>query len=205
MAGAPAVLFLDLGNVVVRWHFDRLCRNLAALAELAEADIRRCIAATRHDPDYVEGKIDTATFIDRLGHAVGRRFEPDAFAVAWNDVFDRDPAMEALVAEVAAVLPTFALSNTNALHFEWLQANVPALGHFRAIVASHEVGVQKPDPRIYAAACRAAGCRPAEALFVDDLAANVAGAEAAGMRARQFTGAAALRRTLAALGVAVSA
>ncbi|MFH2201903.1 MAG: HAD family hydrolase [Elusimicrobiota bacterium] len=39
---------------------------------------------------------------------------------------------------------------------------------FAARVTSEEVGVEKPDPRIYREACRRLGCRPAEALMVGD-------------------------------------
>jgi putative hydrolase of the HAD superfamily len=197
----PAAVFLDLGNVVVRWHPDRLCANLAALAGTTPDRVARLLAAAPEDPAYVEGRIDTAAFRTALGAALGVRFEPAAFAAAWTAVFERDPAMEALVAELAPRVPTFALSNTNALHYEWLRANVPALRAFRAIVASHEVGRQKPDPRIYAHARAVAGCDAAACLFVDDLPVNVAGARAAGWQAIPFTGAADLRRTLAAAGL----
>ena len=59
----------------------------------------------------------------------------------------------------------------------------------------------KPDPAIYALALARFGVRAADALFVDDRADNVAGAEAAGMRAHRFTDAAALRTVLEAHGL----
>ncbi len=46
------------------------------------------------------------------------------------------------------------------------------------------VGVRKPDPRIFALACGALGCRPEETVMVgDNLEADVAGALACGMQA----------------------
>lgn len=54
------------------------------------------------------------------------------------------------------------------------------------IVYSHEIGVEKPDPRAFEAAWTALGVRPADCLFVDDVAANVAAARAAGMRGHLF-------------------
>lgn len=54
----------------------------------------------------------------------------------------------------------------------------------RPIMISAEVGVAKPDPRIYVEALRRAGLTdPGRAVFVDDLPQNVAGASAVGMRA----------------------
>lgn len=57
---------------------------------------------------------------------------------------------------------------------------------FPVIVISAEEGISKPDPRIYQRACERLGQAPGDCLFVDDRAANVAGAEAVGMRALQF-------------------
>jgi putative hydrolase of the HAD superfamily len=57
---------------------------------------------------------------------------------------------------------------------------------FDFIVISAEVGLLKPDPRIYELALRGAGATPAAALLVDDLPANVEGAMAAGMVAILF-------------------
>jgi putative hydrolase of the HAD superfamily len=51
-----------------------------------------------------------------------------------------------------------------------------------AVVLSFEVGVAKPDPRIYQAALDALAARPEEAVFVDDQAAYCEGAEAIGIR-----------------------
>ena len=52
---------------------------------------------------------------------------------------------------------------------------------FDAVVISGEVGLRKPDPEIYALAARDVGVPPGECVFVDDIAANVRGAVAAGM------------------------
>jgi putative hydrolase of the HAD superfamily len=55
-----------------------------------------------------------------------------------------------------------------------------------ALIISAEVGVMKPDARIYRLAAEALGVLPEEAVFVDDSAQNVQGARAAGMKAVQF-------------------
>lgn len=49
------------------------------------------------------------------------------------------------------------------------------------IVYSHEVGLAKPDPRIYALACARLGVIPPEMVFVDDVEQNVTGAREAGL------------------------
>jgi putative hydrolase of the HAD superfamily len=58
------------------------------------------------------------------------------------------------------------------------------------VVYSHEEGVAKPDPRIYATTCARLGIAPADALFLDDVPAYVEGADAAGLHAVRYRDAA---------------
>lgn len=52
---------------------------------------------------------------------------------------------------------------------------------FDAVVISGEVGLRKPDPRIYRLVADRIGLQPAQCVFVDDLRPNVRGAVAVGM------------------------
>ncbi len=54
------------------------------------------------------------------------------------------------------------------------------------IIYSHEVGMQKPEPGIYALTCTRLGLPPNEVLFLDDAEPCVAGARAYGMHAIRF-------------------
>lgn len=60
------------------------------------------------------------------------------------------------------------------------------LDRFDSVTISSEEGVMKPDARIYRIALARAGVRPAEAVFVDDIEANAAGARAVGLAAVHF-------------------
>ncbi len=54
------------------------------------------------------------------------------------------------------------------------------------VIISAEVGLAKPDPRIFWLALDQFGVQPAETIFVDDLAVNVEAASKLGIRAIQF-------------------
>jgi epoxide hydrolase-like predicted phosphatase len=58
---------------------------------------------------------------------------------------------------------------------------------FDDMVVSAEVGLMKPDPRIYQLALEKFGAAPQEAVFLDDFIENVEGARAVGMQAIHFT------------------
>ena len=57
----------------------------------------------------------------------------------------------------------------------------PGLQDLGPVVLSGESGLRKPDPAVYLLAARRLGVEPARCIVVDDLAANVRGAVAAGM------------------------
>jgi putative hydrolase of the HAD superfamily len=52
---------------------------------------------------------------------------------------------------------------------------------FDAVVISSEVGMRKPEERIFRLAADALGLEPAECVFIDDITDNVAAAQAAGL------------------------
>lgn len=54
------------------------------------------------------------------------------------------------------------------------------------IVYSHEVGVKKPDERIYRVTLDRLGLRPDEVVFVDDVAPNIEAASAIGLHTVHF-------------------
>lgn len=54
------------------------------------------------------------------------------------------------------------------------------------IVYSHESGMSKPDPRIYALVCSRLNIHPEETVFVDDTEPCVAGARGAGIHAVHY-------------------
>lgn len=72
---------------------------------------------------------------------------------------------------------------------------------FRTVLISGELGVVKPDPEIYEALLTALRAPAERVMFIDDRADNVASARDLGIRAVRFTGAGALRHTLADAGL----
>ncbi len=59
-------------------------------------------------------------------------------------------------------------------------------GLFDELIISAEVGLAKPDPRIFHLAVEQLGVQPAEAVFVDDVLANVEAARGMGLNAIHY-------------------
>ena len=106
-----------------------------------------------------------------------------------------------LAASLATRLPRILLSNTNAIHMDYVLKQFPMLQEFDAQIYSHEIGLLKPDRAIYALALRRSGLEAGRTLFIDDLHVNVEGARTVGLQAIQFEHIGQVRQELTKLGV----
>jgi len=106
--------------------------------------------------------------------------------------------MEGLIAKGRDVT---MLTNFAADTFTEARQLFPFLEKPRGVTVSGEVGLIKPDERIYRLHAETFGLTPAATLFIDDSAKNVEGAKAAGWNAVLFTGADRLAEDLNGLGV----
>jgi len=80
-------------------------------------------------------------------------------------------------------ITTACLSNTNARHWELMHSDSHAglpMHHLTHRVASHLVGVMKPEEGIYEHLEQITGLAPGSLLFFDDKAENVATAKRRG-------------------------
>lgn len=101
----------------------------------------------------------------------------------------------ALIEELRREFRVVCATNTLDAHYEVHLAQ----GDYRcfdAVYASHRLGVAKPSPEFWVRILAAEGRRASEAVFVDDLEANVEAARTLGLGAHRFTSAEALRAEL---------
>ena len=68
-------------------------------------------------------------------------------------------------------------------------------------MASCEVGLRKPDPRIYLLALERAGVRPEQAVYVDDRPELVDAGRSVGLTAIRFENSRQLEQDLQAIGL----
>jgi HAD superfamily hydrolase (TIGR01509 family) len=88
-------------------------------------------------------------------------------------------------------------SNTNREHWDHVTKLADgALGRYDAYL-SHEIHDMKPHESAFVLVASRAGFDPHRALFVDDLAENVAASQALGFRGHIFVGREAFERFLA--------
>jgi putative hydrolase of the HAD superfamily len=99
-------------------------------------------------------------------------------------------------------LPLYAFSNTNKAHiaaFTELYADV--LKPFREIYLSSTIGLRKPDAEAFDHVVGAMGVPASRVVFFDDLAENIVGARARGLKAVHVTSTTDIADALTALGI----
>jgi 2-haloacid dehalogenase len=95
----------------------------------------------------------------------------------------------------------YALTNFSCETWPIARERFPFLGWFQDVIVSGEVGLVKPDPRIFTLAIARCHLTPACTVFIDDLAANVAAAHSQGLHALHFVSPEKLHTDLSALGL----
>jgi 2-haloacid dehalogenase len=202
MAGEPPVPVFDVGGVLIDWDPRHLYRRLIADEAARERFLAEvCPPAWNLEMDrgrpWAVGVAErVALFPDQA--ALIRAFDarwPEMVAGAFVDTV---ALFEALL---ATGRPVYGITNFSVAKFAIARCRFPFLARFAGIVVSGEEGLVKPDPAIYRRLLSRHGLAAGGCLFIDDVAANVDGARAAGMQAVQYTGAAALRAELVGRGL----
>jgi HAD superfamily hydrolase (TIGR01509 family) len=201
MAGKPtaaevqAVIRLyifDMGGVVSLGT--DLSAQIADRLGLAGADIHEM---AREDFDaLVRGAITVAEFWERFSRRIGHSVEEDL----WTTFFEPtpNPPVVELVRELKSRARVVVGTNTITPHYQIHQDNGD-YAIFDTVYASQLIGLAKPDPAFYRHILENEGCRPEQAVFVDDMEANVEAARGLGIHALLFRDAGLLRRQLAQL------
>jgi len=194
-------LLFDIGGVVVRIDFNRV---FARWAEHAGCEPSLLRARFSHDPPYERherGEIDASAYFASLRNSLGIDLDDARLRDGWNTIFVAEmPGIADLLACLAPKIPLYAFANTNRTHWtQFLKQFAPAVGQFRTVFTSHEMGLRKPEPAAFAYIVKEIGVPAERVLFFDDTLENVEGARACGLQAVHVTSDETVRDTATAL------
>ena len=172
----------DIGNVILKFDFSVAVSQVADRCAIAEADILPSLMSMHEDLET--GRLSADDFIAEAIRRTGFTGEAEEFRRRFQEIFEVNEPISELIEELhAAGAPLYLLSNTSDLHVSFFTKAYGVFDRFHDAVYSHEAGCMKPDAEIFRIAEAQFGIDPSEAIYVDDLPANVAAAEAAGFRA----------------------
>lgn len=148
---------------------------------------------------YREGKISRDQFWQEALSRLPLKESADVLTKEWIVHYDLIPGMKEVIAKLKRKYQVMYLSDNVRERVESLDERFKFLHWFDGGIFSHEVGVRKPDLRIYKLALKTAEVAAAEAIFIDDKPKNLTPAKALGMKAILFQSADKLKQELANL------
>lgn len=183
----------DFGGVLFRW------RPRDLLARLLPQHVPDAAAAERLFElffenyggdwgDFDRGTVEPGPLAERIARRTGLAVHEA------RRVIDGVPGELQPVAGMVELLqrlhaqgrPLYFLSNMPEPYAQHLEATHGFLGLFRDGVFSSRTRLCKPEPEIFRHCVERFGIDPAQTIFIDDMAENVAAARVAGWRAVQF-------------------
>ncbi|AIN19825.1 HAD hydrolase, IA, variant 3 family protein [Yersinia rochesterensis] len=174
----------DLGNVIVDIDFKRVLGVWSKLSSVPLATLSERFTMGEVFQQHERGEISDEDFARQLSDEMGLSLSFEQFAEGWQAVFvalrpEVITIMQKLRAEGHRVV---VLSNTNRLHCNYWPQHYPevaaAADH---LYLSQDLGMRKPEARIYQHVLSAENIPAEQAVFFDDVEANIVAARIEGI------------------------
>ena len=178
------VVAFDLGKVLVDFDYSIAARKIAARSRMSLDSVNTFIGGSDFTVRYELGLVTRREFFEQARRAIGFGGTFEEFGEFFADIFTEIPPMVELHAALRRRgVPTYIFSNTNDLAVEHIRRSFPFFKNFDGYIFSYEIGVMKPDAKIYEALEKRAGRRGADIVYLDDRPENVAAGAARGWQA----------------------
>lgn len=180
-------VIFDVGRVLFEWDLRHLFAKLIADPAELEYFVGNVITPGWHF-QHDAGRPATEMVAERKAEFPEYEALIDAYGTRFNETIPGPVrgSLELVERLDAAGVPLFAITNFGHDFWEGFRPTQPIFDRFRDIIVSGTEKLMKPDPAIYALAIARFGIDPAGALFIDDVATNVAGAESVGIAGHVF-------------------
>ena len=181
-------MLFDLGDVVCRFRPQRRLAALAAASGLPAQEIHVRLWESGFSQACDSGHYTATEMYERACVLLAWQPSYTTFQALWVQAFEPDEAVLTLVDRVRRYVRTGLLTNNPPLLLDALPNFLPQVHRrFEPLLFSFEFGAMKPSAALFTAVLARLRQPAQEILLIDDAAANVDGARAAGMQACRFT------------------
>jgi HAD superfamily hydrolase (TIGR01509 family) len=185
--GTIKAVIWDLGGVILRTEDRQPRERWEAKLGLAPGELDRLVFEGELGKQAALGQANVRDIWDSVGSMLG--LSADQLRELEIDFWSGDRIDDELVAYIRDLRPSFQtslLSNAWPSVRDTLENRWEITEIFDVITLSSEVGIAKPDPRIYALTLEALDLPAERTVFVDDFERNVVAARQLGMVGLQF-------------------
>jgi len=182
------VFIFDIGNVLIDFDLERLQQRVAKASGKSLPCIRRNWRGKKLKA-VETGTLSGSKYFQDFCGRTGLRWTYQEWVNAWMDIYSRNALGQGLFAGMKArnypvcVLSNLAEYNKIAIERKFKGFFEQASRNF----LSYEMGLQKPDLRIYSTICESLGVDPDQCFVLDDAPDNVGAAKKVGMRGYVFS------------------
>ncbi len=184
----PNIIF-DLGGVVLNLDYSR---TISAFQQLGISEFESSysqLVQTGLFDDYERGEMTSNDFREGIRKAFRVDVSDAQIDDAWNAMLLNLPKERLeLLRKLSETKRIVLLSNTNEIHIRKFNQTLKLehglnnlSGHFQKLYYSYEVGMRKPEERIFQHVLDEQGFNPAETLFIDDSPQHIEGARKVGL------------------------
>jgi putative hydrolase of the HAD superfamily len=186
------VIIFDVGNVIFRFDLLKFVKSyvkkIPNCKKISSFDSLLTPACLEFVHLYEKGNISSLDFYDKLAEETQYTGTYNEFAILWNNIFELIPETLNVIASLSNKYQLGILSNTNELHFKFLQERYPQVfSLFDKIFLSYEVHLRKPEQEIFKYLIKCYNVPPSQIFFSDDLVENVSAAQKHGIKAYVYT------------------
>jgi glucose-1-phosphatase len=183
-----AIVF-DFGNVIININLDLTYAAFAALTFKSVDKVKSIFEADQIFKKYECGFYSDEEFRDVIRQSLAYPLNDNEIDTAWNALLLDVPKHRLeYIEKLRLSIPVYLLSNTNSLHIKACQRYFRKqfgyqnfLDIFKKAYLSYELGLWKPDPRIYQTLIEEIACSPEQILFIDDNLSNIEAAKKEGI------------------------
>ncbi len=150
---------------------------------------------------YREAKISRDEFWREAKEALGLHEDTKELESEWIVSYELIEGTKKIIKALAKTYKVYFLSDNVRERVEQLEQKYHFLSLFSGGIFSHEVGIRKPDPRIYQMILDRARADPSEAIYIDDKPDFLSPAQALGIATFVFTSPEQLREDLKMCGI----
>lgn len=197
----PTTIVFDVGGVLLDWNPRHLYRKIFSDTEDMEWFLAN-VCTPEWNAAQDQGRAWHVAEAEAIARHPSHADSIHAFRARWHEMIPSpiDGTVAILENLARQGVPLYAITNFASETFRETTARFAFFRHFRGIVVSGDIGMLKPDPAIYQRLANDHGVDLTHAVFIDDVAHNVAAAHALGMTAITFSDARQLGTSLVALG-----
>lgn len=183
-------IIFDLGDVILNIDVPIASKSFADLSGREQSEIVAIFKESEVFRQFETGFMDEPTFRNYVREILNfPDLSDEAIDTAWNSLLlDLPPERVELLKKLAAQYRLFLLSNTSSIHITQVNKILEASTGvekledlFETVFLSYEMGLMKPDARIYQKVLERAGLKAEETLFLDDNADNIRAAAELGI------------------------